>query len=74
MTNTTDNLTGWELVDLVASSMSQSENDTWLKERLIETLEAQNIDIENIDINVLRNCAMKVLKQSLTQELLAVGK
>ncbi|MCO5112802.1 MAG: hypothetical protein M9899_01355 [Bdellovibrionaceae bacterium] len=74
MTNTTDNLTGWELVDLVASSMSQSENDTWLKERLIETLEAQNIDIENIDINVLRNCAMKVLKQSLTQELLAIGK
>lgn len=74
MTNTTDNLTGWELVDLVASSMSQSENDTWLKERLIETLEAQNIDIENIDINVLRNCAMKVLKQSLTQELLALGK
>lgn len=74
MTHTTDNLTGWELVELVASSMSQSHNDTWLKERLIETLEAQNIDIENIDIKVLRNCAMKVLKQSLTQELLDIDK
>lgn len=71
MTNTTNDLKGWELVELVASSMSQSSNDTWLKDRLIEALEAQNIDIENIDIHILRACAMNVLKKSLTHELLA---
>lgn len=63
-------LKGWELVELVAKSMSQSPNDTWLKDRLIETLEAQNVDIENIDMQTLRQCALKVLTQSLSNELM----
>lgn len=68
--NTTTDLKGWELVELVASSMSQTPNDTWLKDKLIETLEAQNIDIESIDMDTLRRCALKVLTQSLSSEML----
>lgn len=70
MNSTATDLKGWELVELVASSMSRSAEDTWLKDKLIETLEAQNIEIDSIDLEVLRKYALKILTQSLTQELL----
>lgn len=74
--NMENELKGWELINFISTSMNSFNNNPsninadFFKDKLVRSLKDQNIDIENIDVATLRKASLKILTESLAQELL----